>query len=392
MLLSKGMKSLQLSLNELIPKLKLAMPTVTAMAYSKARRKLSHTAFVALNDLAVVQTMYEDGDYKTWHGLRVFAIDGSKVRLPFTPATVEEFGTIAYSELSAERPQDDCYGLASVLYDVLNKVALDAKLLPSTITEPVAAELHLPRVANDDLIIFDRNYAAYRLLATMVAGGNQFVVRCSRSSFKPVREMFAGKGPDSQIVTIQPNQHFKRDPTNAVLPQTLRLRLIRVTLDSDECEVLITSLTDEEQYPHDAFKALYHLRWGEETFYGKLKTRLGLENFSGLSVEAIQQDFHVAVLLTGVETIFTEDAEQLLASQHSKHPQQVNKAVSFNAIKHRAFELFMSNEPPDEALEQLTQLFTMSPVLVRPEKRSPRGTLSPARRLQFMKRKRKMVF
>jgi hypothetical protein len=392
MLLSKGMKSLQLSLNEFIPKLKLPITTVTAMAYSKARRKLSHTAFIALNELAVIQTMYEDGDYKTWCGLRVFAVDGSKVRLPFTPAMVKEFGTIAYNERPTDRLPDDCFGLASVLYDVMNKVAIDARLLPGATPEPIAAELHLPGMSTTDLTVFDRNYASYRMLAMMTLHHSQFLVRCSRSSFKPVREMFDGHGPDDQIVTITPNHHVTGDPDNAELPLKLRLRLVRVTLDNGEYEVLATSLIDQVRYRYDAFKELYHLRWGEETFYGKLKTRLGLENFSGYSPEAVRQDFHVAVLLTGVETIFTEDAEYLLTRQQGKHPQQVNKAVSFNAIKHRAFELFMSDQPPDDVLEQLTQLFTMSPVLVRPDKRSPRGTLSAALRLQFVKRRRKIVF
>ena len=102
---------------------------------------------------------------------------------------------------------------------------------------------------------------------------------------------------------------------------------------------------------------MYYLRWGIETFYGILKTRLGLENFSGYSPEAVRQDFFATIFLTGVESILTEDAEKQLNQQHSGHPKKVNKAVSFNAIKNRAFELFMSDAPEEQTLEELTALF-----------------------------------
>ena len=57
LLMAKGMKSLQLSLNEIIPKLELAEQTVSKVAYSKARRKLKHEAFIELNREAVIRTM-----------------------------------------------------------------------------------------------------------------------------------------------------------------------------------------------------------------------------------------------------------------------------------------------------------------------------------------------
>jgi hypothetical protein len=41
----------------------------------------------------------------------------------------------------------------------------------------------------------------------------------------------------------------------------LSLRLVRIELDSGEVEVLITSLTDSQTYPHDIFMDLYHKRW-----------------------------------------------------------------------------------------------------------------------------------
>lgn len=79
------------------------------------------------------------------------------------------------------------------------------------------------------------------------------------------------------------------------LPDSLTVRFVRVLLETGEYEVLVTSLLDGETYSTADFKELYWYRWGVENFYGILKTRLGLENFSGLTAEAVKQDFYASV-------------------------------------------------------------------------------------------------
>ena len=51
---------------------------------------------------------------------------------------------------------------------------------------------------------------------------------------------------------------------------------------------------------------------------GVLKTRLDLENFSGLGAEAVRQDFHATVYLTGLETILTEAAQAQLDAKATR--------------------------------------------------------------------------
>jgi len=68
LMLTKGTKSLQSRLNTFLPKLGKTQLTVDKSAYSRARAKLKHTAFIELNQVAVVATMYEDGDHQTWQG------------------------------------------------------------------------------------------------------------------------------------------------------------------------------------------------------------------------------------------------------------------------------------------------------------------------------------
>ena len=165
MLMSKGAKSLQLSLNELIPKLGLFKRTVSRIAYVKARKKMKYTLFVALNQRTVIRTMYESNDYQTCYGLRILAVDGSKIQLPTNPETKKEFGTFAYNSQRPETNGEHSYALASVLYDVLNRISLDAVLAPAHSYEVDLAKDHLRHTKEHDLVIYDRGYCSFRMLA-----------------------------------------------------------------------------------------------------------------------------------------------------------------------------------------------------------------------------------
>jgi hypothetical protein len=127
LMMRKSVKSLQNVVNEAMTWLN--EPLVTASAYSQARYKLKHTAFIELNQEAVVKTLYSDNDYRKFWGFRVLAVDGSKRLLPDSDDVREAFGTIAWTSGKATPQQGEYpYALASVLYDVLNRVAIDARL------------------------------------------------------------------------------------------------------------------------------------------------------------------------------------------------------------------------------------------------------------------------
>lgn len=391
LVLRKGVKSLQNMVNEAMGWLGEA--PVTGSAFSQARYKLRHTAFIELNEAAVVGTVYADHDYRTFWGFRVLAVDGSKILLPDTAPVRATFGTIAYTngttpELAGERP----YALASVLYDVLNRVALEATLGPANAYEVELAVAHLARTRPGDLLVMDRNYPSYWMLAELTRHGRPFVVRCSGGSFAPARRMLSGAGPDSQLATLTPCAGQAGEIRRRGLPPSLRVRFVRVRLRTGEWEVLVTSLLDATRYPVAGFHELYSLRWGVETFYGVLKTRLDLENFTGLTAEAVRQDFHATVYLTGLEAILTAPAQDQLDVKKTLHPQTVNRAVAFNAIKHHALDLLCSDLSTAVLCERLTALFLTSPTTDRPQRNPPRQKSSSRALLDFHKRRKKHCY
>jgi hypothetical protein len=102
---------------------------------------------------------------KAW-GFRLLAIDGSKIHLPNAPEINEEFGTINFTNgKNNEIIGRHGYGLASVMYDVLNKIVILAVLAPAKAYEVDLALEHIKQSREGDLILACSNYPSYIFLA-----------------------------------------------------------------------------------------------------------------------------------------------------------------------------------------------------------------------------------
>lgn len=391
-ILGKSIKSLQNVLNEL--SVSLGSEPVTASAYSQMRQHLKHTAFIELNRAVLVPLAEEQVGHR-YQGYRVLAGDGSRIRLPEHPSVREEFGAIVTcTGQDATVSGDYLCGQGYVLYDVLNKIVIDGQLARSDAYEVDLAIDSLAHTHADDLLLFDRNFAAYPFLAALVHRQRDFVIRCSSGSFAMARALFAADQETSRTTTLSAPSGKRAALREAGLPLSITVRFVTVRLSTGELEILVTSLLDEERFPTAEFKAIYFLRWGVETLYDLLKNRLSLENFSGKTAQAIRQDFHATLFLTGLESLLTQEADQRLAerSQQNRLGQTVNNMVSFHAIKLHAFQLLLSDLPPETVLEQLTKLFLMNPTYTRRNRDVPRTKTKSNAALNFHKRHRKHCF
>ena len=284
----------------------------------------------------------------------------------------------------------------SLLYDCLNRIGLDAQVGKHTDSELALALTHLAAARAGDVILFDRGYPGFLLFAELVTKRVHFIARCQRWSFSEVAKLFE-RNEDGASVTVTLAAKSRRgEALRSGLPTEIKVRFVSVRLSTGELEVLATSLLEEITYPTSEFREVYHRRWGVETYYGLLKGRLDLENFSGLTVEAIMQDLHAAVFLCNLESIVTRDAADQLPAKGSepderRHAQKINRAVSFHALKSHVIDLLIGKRPIDEVLTELTELFLANPISVR-DRNPPRNPTAPWRSLNFQKRRRKIVF
>lgn len=399
-ILQKTAKSIQRHLHEFFDALAgegVGQPA-SAGAWTHARAKLKHTAFIELNCETILPVFY-GGDGKKpvrrWRNHRLLGLDGSVLRLPSHPDLLAQFtpkevmcqlgstGTV-YPEARM-----------SVLYDLLNGVSLDGQLRPSSVGEVSLGDEQLGQAALGDIVITDRGYTGYAYLSAVAYMKLDFVSRCSTGSFATAQELFrANRGGCSVITKLRaPADQWGhlRECGRAV---ELTVRFISLRLPSGDLEVLVTSLLDEQQYPTEDFMGVYASRWNQESFYLLIKSRLDLENFSGQTPEAIRQDFYSTLLLCNLETILTQPAHTVLSRDSAKHeaPKAVNHSVAFHAIKHRLLELLYSEKPAIDIITELQRMFVGSAVSQRKNRKIPRRKGSLYRSYYFQRYVRKITF
>lgn len=399
-ILQKTVKSIQRHLHEFFNELaqgELFEP-LTAGAVTKARAKLKHAAFIELNEGTVVPWIYGSEStrpWKRWRGHRLLGIDGSLLRLPNSAELREDFSVVEVTNQSGNTGTSYPEARLSVVYDLLNRVGLEGRLEPSSLGEVDLAIEQLSKARAGDVLINDRGFTGYRYLAWHRRLGLHHISRCSTASFAAAQELFRrNRGGGSKVVRLMARAEERAELRRLGLPLEMAVRFVSVRLPTGELEVLATSLLDEQAYPTEEFLEVYHWRWGHETFYGVLKGRLDLENFSGQTTEGVRQDFHAALLLCNLETILVESADVQLRqdSLEDKSRKQVNRAVAFHALKDQLIELLYSKAPSQRVIEKLQRLFVGSPVSVRPERKPPRRKPSFARSYHFQRRVRKIVF
>ena len=80
---------------------------------------------------------------------------------------------------------------------------------------------------------------------------------------------------------------LEKDGKQAVYP--MKLRIVRFLLDTGEYECIVTNLK-RDAFPPWRIKELYHLRWGIETSFRKLKYSVGLSCFHSKKAEYVEQE------------------------------------------------------------------------------------------------------
>ena len=387
LILKNSVKSLQVRLNEYMLQSKLDY-TITNSAFTQARKKFRYTAFQELND-DTVSIYYQNDDYKTLFGFRCIAADGSTIILPKNKETIEEFGLINIKNQHIEdnyvSAKCECY------YDVLNNIVIKTQLANSSSYEVDLALNMINDFTEKDLLIYDRGYASYKMMATLIKNNKNFLIRIPKNSFKESKKLFnSNKNYDNKIVTLDIT---KDCPKNLNLPTKIAVRLIKLQLSTGETEILATSLMDDKITIND-FSSLYNRRWGVETFFSIIKGRLNLEHFTGKTVESIKQDFWSTIFISNIETVMTENVQETLNFNNtdSNFTKQVNKAVSFNVIKNLAFDIIFNEKEKDMVTKKLEQLFLQNPTLKRPNRIVERKKISARRSLNFQLRMKKHIF
>lgn len=368
-------KSIQKELNHyyrLMQSGEFELTQISNSAFTQARAKLKHTAFVELSD-RVVDEFYSEAPWMSWLGRRVMCIDGSTICLPYHPDLKEVYGTQKLGSGDREK----LMARISHLYDPLNKVIVHGTIAEYKRSEMSLCEGHLDFIQSGDVILCDRYYGSVWLFLVLEKIGADFVMRLKEKQWTAAKELIQD-GARERVVEFQADpDHLHLLKKYGVTNKKIKCRLVRVKLESGEDMVLCTSMTNKKEYRAEDIAKVYAKRWGIEESYKALKCRLDLANFSGRTPHAILQDFFVKIFLSNLCSLVTLEQELKLEQEHKKGEKKlkyrINRTFALSSFKDLPIFIFLKRKLK-QALDVFYSLIKKRVSPVRDNRSFPRRT------------------
>ena len=105
--------------------------------------------------------------------------------------------------------------------------------------------------------------------------------------------------------------------------------MVKFQLPSGETEVLISDLWNKRM-GIKGFKGLYFRRWPVETKYDEVKNKLEIENFSGRTVVAIEQDFYITMYMANIAAAAYWEAQEQVNAERAEKKNRYSCQVNVN--------------------------------------------------------------
>lgn len=341
-ILNLSKRSLSLELADYFEHFHPTNEPATKSAFSQARYKIKAQLFQDCNHYLIQQAQTHQFFTQTWLGLQLIGVDGTTITLPDTACIRTEFGTVTNQNKSSQVP------MAQVVcaYDVLNRVGVLSKIAPIATSETCIAMEFVKQLPDLSLSIYDRGYTGFAFIYQLTSAGKPFLMR-AKLGFNNQVKAFVKSSKWSKVVTFSATDRAIKtcQALGIVINKkaTVKVRLVKVLLDTGQLEVLVSSLIDSAQYPTNCFKELYFYRWGVEVFFDQLKNIIQLESFIGHKPEAIYQEFYAMVLLCNLYALIITEAEQQLQARNcsKKYDYSINNNIAIGLIKYRLIELLI---------------------------------------------------
>jgi hypothetical protein len=306
-ILSLGGQSLA---SELLTHFNFTLQTPTVSAFVQARNKIKLQAFEQL----FYSTVPNEKQPKTFKGYRILAHDGSDINIPYDEEDIESH------HIGGNKGKCVSILHLNALYDPLTKqyIAVDIQKKKKVNERQSLCQMvdnfnfHQPTI-----ILADRGYEAFNVYEHINKSGQNFLIRVkdmtSNGFLKgldlPSTETFDTKV--NLLLTRRQTNKIKADAQYHFLPKSskfdylppksresypLTLRVVRIKLDENNYEALITNL-DPFTFPSEVLKELYHLRWGIETSFRELKYSLGLNHLHSKKQSFIIQEMYARLIM-----------------------------------------------------------------------------------------------
>jgi len=269
--------------------------------YCRARAKLKLTALQRLVRESAGQLEPQVDRSWLWKGLHAKLVDGFTFTMPDTPENQE-----AFPQIGAQRPG---VGLpiarACAVLSLATACVCDMAIGPyegKKTGENALLRGLLDTFEENDVVVFDRHYCSFMMLALLSQRGLHVCARLHQrrhSDFRRGRRL----GPGDHLITWtrpeKPPQWMSKEQYDQI-PETLTLREVQFHVAVPGCRsktiTIITTLTDPKAYGREELAELYGFRWNAELDIRQIKQTLHLDHVRCKSPEMVRRELWVTLL------------------------------------------------------------------------------------------------
>ncbi|MCP3995652.1 MAG: IS4 family transposase [bacterium] len=263
-------------------------------AYCRARAKLPENVLRRLTcDIAESCQQEAPSDW-LWHGRHVKLVDGTTASMPDTEANQIEYPQQKGQKPGLGFPITRMVVLLSLATGMLCDMAMGSYQGKET-GEPALFRELLDQLAQGDIVLADRYYCSYFMIAMLMELGVDFVVRLHQArtaDFRRGRRL--GRG-DHLVEWKQPVKPSWMDrETYDRMPESIEVREVLVQVDQPgfrtKSLVVVSSLCDAEEYAAEEIAELYRSRWLVELDIRAIKITLDMDVLRCKTPEMVRRE------------------------------------------------------------------------------------------------------
>lgn len=269
-------------------------------AYCRARGKLSekviHRITVGLADACERQI---DSEW-LWHGRHVYLVDGTTVSMPDTPENQEAYPQSATQREGLGFPVARTAVLLSLATGMLKDMAMGPYTGKETGETALLRQL-LDRFEPGDILLADRYFCSYFMIALLMELGIDFVARVHQRrevDFRRGRRL--GKGDHVVEWKLPQKPKWMDQQTYDRMPASIEVRQIHVHVGQPgsrtESFIVVTTLTNAAECTKDDIAELYHYRWLAELDTRAIKITMGMDILRCKTPEMVRKEMWTCLL------------------------------------------------------------------------------------------------
>ena len=235
-----------------------------------------------------------------WHGRHVYLADGTTVSMPDTPANQEVYPQSSQQEKGLGFPLARVVVLLSLSTAMVKDMALGPCKGKET-GETALLRAMFDRLEPGDILLGDRYFCSYFMLAMLMELGIDFVTRIHQRrdvDFRRGRRL--GKGDHITAWQRPQKPKWMDQQTYDQMPLSIEVREIQIHTGQPgfrtQSLVVVTTLTNAAEYTKEDISELYHARWLVELDIRAIKITMGMDILRCKTPEMIRKEMWSCLL------------------------------------------------------------------------------------------------